>query len=67
MNEPVSIFIDKETNKNKPFIVFKFENGHEYDPAVEDTKQDWWLDHMREKIWFTKDIEERTINLLKTL
>lgn len=42
------------------YVVFTLSNGSEYDPSLHETEQSWWLDHMREKNWFTKAVEEKT-------
>lgn len=67
MEEPIDIFIDRKTSKTREYLVFKFRGGFEYDPDLRDTKQDWWLDHMRGKNWFTKEVENKTLEILKTI
>lgn len=65
--EPVKIYIDK-TKKGETHIVFRFYGGFEYDPHIDNTNQAWWLDHMRDKNWFTPKVEKETLNILgKTL
>lgn len=65
--EPIKIYIDK-TKNGSTHIVFRFQGGFEYDPDIYNTTQDWWLDHMRDKNWFTPKVEKEALNILgKTL
>lgn len=48
-------------------MIFKLENGHEYDPTINQCKQPWWISHMRGKEWFTQDIEEKAVGFLKDI
>jgi hypothetical protein len=57
--EPTEIRIDGG------YLVFKFANGHEYDPSLKSTKDPLWLDQMRDKDWFTEEVEQQTLSRLK--
>ncbi len=57
--EPIEIFIDKKC------IVFKLRGGFEYDPDLSLTKNPLWIQHMREKDWFTSNVEKQTKEILK--
>lgn len=48
-------------------LVFNFKTGSCYDPKISDTKNHWWIGHMREKKWFTRDVEEMVKRLLLEL
>lgn len=64
MNEDQCIEVKIIEEHGRKFIVFVFESGHEYDPDMETSKNKWWISHMRDKTWFTKQVEEKLMNAL---
>lgn len=46
------------------FIVFTHDNGFEYDPSIDNCRDPHWIWHMREKMWFTPDIEQKAKKIL---
>lgn len=45
-------------------LVIRFDSGFEYDPDLIQTMEPWWLGHMREKNWFTQDVENQALKVL---
>lgn len=51
--------------EGKHLVILVREGGAlDYDPLLTETREPYWLDHMRDKRWFTREVEAEVLAVL---
>ncbi len=45
------------------YICIQFDNGFVYEFSLDSTTQEFWLEHLSQKQWFTQEVKEQVIAL----